>query len=201
MDALLIIDMQEEFLTKKGMFKDNFINSIPLVKNIKERIESIRSKGGLIVWITANYGVWTERPKAVKLKRPPGNKYKDVPLNNKFLCGAHWGKRSCCVDGTEGIFLHPELQAEVKDGDIEIIKHYFSSFTHTDLHKILQDNGVKRVIVTGIVANVCVLSTCTDAFFLGYDVIVPKSCISATSGRNFNHAIELIEKWYGNVVE
>jgi len=88
MEALLIIDIQKEFLTK-----DNFISPDPLVKNIKNFISKMRDNNNLVIWITADYGVWKERPKAVKLDRPIGNKYKDIPLNNKFLCGGHWGKR------------------------------------------------------------------------------------------------------------
>ena len=38
-------------------------------------------------------------------------------------------------------------------------------------------------MVTGVVTNICVRSTCHDAFFLGYQVIVPRDCVRATGPR------------------
>ena len=42
---------------------------------------------------------------------------------------------------------------------------------------------IEAVIVVGVVTNICVRSTVHDAFFLGYQVVVPEDCVAATGER------------------
>jgi ureidoacrylate peracid hydrolase len=59
--------------------------------------------------------------------------------------------------------------------------------------------GVNTLIVTGVVTNICVRSTCHDAFFRGYDVLVPRECVSATSEREQESSLYDIDTHYGAV--
>lgn len=55
-----------------------------------------------------------------------------------------------------------------------------SGETHpTRLGGLLTAAGVRRLIVTGLAADVCVLATALDARRLGYDVVVPRSTTRA----------------------
>jgi ureidoacrylate peracid hydrolase len=78
-------------------------------------------------------------------------------------------------------------------------KHTYSGFFGTPLHETLQRMGVTTLIVTGVVTNICVRSTCHDAFFRGYDVLVPKECVSATSEREQESSLYDIDTHYGTV--
>lgn len=60
-----------------------------------------------------------------------------------------------------------------------IVKSNVDKFYKTDLEKILQEKGIKTVIVTGYAANGAVLHTATSAAFRGFNVIVPVDCMSA----------------------
>jgi nicotinamidase-related amidase len=63
--------------------------------------------------------------------------------------------------------------------DDPIVKSSVDKFYKTKLEKILQEHGIKTVLVTGYAANGAVLHTATSAAFRGYHVIIPVDCMSA----------------------
>lgn len=62
-----------------------------------------------------------------------------------------------------------------------IVRSNVDKFYKTNLNKILQDCGIKTVLVTGYAANGAVLHTATAAAFRGYQVIVPVDGMSANN--------------------
>ncbi|APH18730.1 cysteine hydrolase [Clostridium botulinum] len=62
-----------------------------------------------------------------------------------------------------------------------IVKSNVDKFYKTNLEKILQEKGIKTVVVTGYAANGAVLHTGTSAAFRGYNVIIPVDCMSANN--------------------
>jgi nicotinamidase-related amidase len=60
-----------------------------------------------------------------------------------------------------------------------IVKSNVDKFYKTNLEKILQERGVKTVLITGYAANGAVLHTATSAAFRSYNVIIPVDCMSA----------------------
>lgn len=60
-----------------------------------------------------------------------------------------------------------------------IVKSNVDKFYKTNLEEILQQKGIKTVVITGYAANGAVLHTATSAAFRGYNVIVPVDCMSA----------------------
>lgn len=60
-----------------------------------------------------------------------------------------------------------------------IVKSNVDKFYKTNLEEILQEKGIKTVIITGYSANGAVLHTATSAAFRGYNVIIPVDCMSA----------------------
>jgi nicotinamidase-related amidase len=60
-----------------------------------------------------------------------------------------------------------------------IVKSNVDKFYKTNLENILQEQGVKTVLITGYAANGAVLHTATGAAFRGYDIIIPVDCMSA----------------------
>lgn len=63
--------------------------------------------------------------------------------------------------------------------DDAIVKSNVDKFYKTNLEEILQQKGIKTVVITGYAANGAVLHTGTSAAFRGYNVIVPVDCMSA----------------------
>jgi len=102
-----------------------------------------------------------------------------------------------CIDGTWGAQVIDELAPHEEDYCIK--KRRFSGFYQTDLDLVLRELGVKSVVVTGVVTNICVRSTCHDAFFLGYQVVVPQDCVRATGPREQESTLWDISTHFGSV--
>jgi ureidoacrylate peracid hydrolase len=103
-----------------------------------------------------------------------------------------------CLRGSWGAQIVDALQPGPRD--YRIPKRRYSGFFQTDLDLRLRELRIDHVIVTGIVTNICVRSTVHDAFFLGYNVIVPADCVAATSAREQESSLYDIETHYGTVM-
>lgn len=104
-----------------------------------------------------------------------------------------------CIEGTWGAAVIDELAP--LDGDYCIPKRRFSGFYQTDLDLVLRELCVDTVVVTGVVTNICVRSTCHDAFFKGYGVVVPRDCVRATGPREQESSLWDIGTHFGIVTE
>ncbi|AYV78622.1 MAG: isochorismatase hydrolase, partial [Edafosvirus sp.] len=191
--ALLIVDMQNDFLTEKGMFGDKHIRPDDLCNNINKMIDSREYDN--IIFVQAEY----DNIKKIKqLERPTGDKYKNIPMNDDFLSGTHTDeKRNCCVKGSDGAKIYDKLHIE--SAHKIITKKYYSAFTETELHIYLIANNIKTLCVAGVATHVCILATVTDAFFHGYDVIVNENCVASKKPQSKEDALDKIDKFYGKV--
>ena len=102
-----------------------------------------------------------------------------------------------CLEGSWGAQIVYGLRRYGED--IIIAKRRYSGFFQTDLDLHLRERDIKYVIVTGVVTNICVRSTVNDAFFLGYEVIVPEECVAATNQRLQEAHLYDIDTHYGTV--
>ena len=57
------------------------------------------------------------------------------------------------------------------DGSEILLKNRYSAFEKTNLEEILQEEGVKQVIITGIMSHLCCETTARDAFMKDFEVI------------------------------
>lgn len=103
-----------------------------------------------------------------------------------------------CLKGSWGAKIVDDLT--VADEDIIIPKRRYSGFFQTDLDLHLRERHIQQVVVTGVVTNICVRSTVNDAFFLGYDVLVPEDCVMATSDQLQQSHLYDIDTHYGTVL-
>lgn len=65
------------------------------------------------------------------------------------------------------------------DSDYFILKPKHSGFYSTPLQILLDYLGARRLIVTGLTADSCVLFTANDAYVRGYDLCVPVDCVAS----------------------
>jgi nicotinamidase-related amidase len=80
------------------------------------------------------------------------------------------------------------------DGDLLVEKNKDSGFYETELHDRLQELGVDTVIITGMQTQICVQTTAADAFFRGYNVIVPADAVVSARPEDQARALE----WLGS---
>jgi len=65
--------------------------------------------------------------------------------------------------------------------DRSVLKPRHSAFFGTPLEFLLDDLGTKRLVITGIATDSCVMLTASDAFVRGYRLWVPSDCVAAES--------------------
>jgi nicotinamidase-related amidase len=59
-----------------------------------------------------------------------------------------------------------------KNGEKVIGKQFPSSFAKTDLNEYLEGIGIKKIVLVGYMAHVCVSTTARAGVELGYDVLL-----------------------------
>ncbi|KAI9657435.1 MAG: hypothetical protein M1821_003117 [Bathelium mastoideum] len=80
---------------------------------------------------------------------------------------------------TPGTDLAKEFdELQPKSGEITVTKQFPGSFTKTDLDDLLKKESVKKVVLCGYMAHVCVSTTAREASQLGYDVLLAEDAIS-----------------------
>jgi len=104
-----------------------------------------------------------------------------------------WGPHA--IAGTPGAQVIPELAPQ--PGDFVVPKRRYSGFYGTDLNLLLQEHGVKDVILTGLHTNICVRHTCNDAFLNGYTIFVPEDGVEAFTEKDHVEGLDYLKRVYG----
>ena len=78
-----------------------------------------------------------------------------------------------------------------------MLKTTLSGFHQTPLDALLRLAGARRVIVTGLMADNCVLFTAADAYMRDYKVVVPRDCVSATTPGATRRALTTMTGLFG----
>ena len=72
------------------------------------------------------------------------------------------------------------------EDDYFVLKPKHSGFFATPLELLLKFLGARRLIVTGIAGNSCVLYTAGDAYMRDFQLIVPADCVASATPRENN---------------
>jgi nicotinamidase-related amidase len=78
-----------------------------------------------------------------------------------------------------------EIVAALAPGgdDYFVLKPRHSGFYATPLHLLLGALGVRRLVLSGVAGDQCVLATAGDALVRGYKVIVPRDAIVCATAQ------------------
>jgi nicotinamidase-related amidase len=76
--------------------------------------------------------------------------------------------------------------------DYFVLKPKHSGFYDTTLDTLLDSLGTRRVIVTGIAGNICVLFTANDAYMRGLRILAPEDCIVSNTAEDNAYALRQI---------
>jgi nicotinamidase-related amidase len=96
------------------------------------------------------------------------------------------------VNGTPGSEIIDDLRPRSKDYIID--KTTYSSFYRSKLEKLLKKLGTKKIVITGVCTEICVLYTAVDAFMRGYQVVVPENCVAGLSEADHRFALRQINR-------
>lgn len=79
------------------------------------------------------------------------------------------------IPGTPGVEIHARVQPQA--GEPVIQKHFPNSFRETDLLARLQEMGIRRLVIAGMMTHMCVDATTRAAVDLGFTCqIVQDGC-------------------------
>lgn len=74
------------------------------------------------------------------------------------------------LPGSDGAQIHSSVAAQA--GEVVILKHQINSFRETDLQKVLDDAGIKKLVIVGAMTHMCVDAVTRAAADLGYECAV-----------------------------
>jgi len=77
--------------------------------------------------------------------------------------------------------------------DYFVLKPKHSGFFDTTLDTLLETLRIRRLIVTGIAGNICVLFTANDAYMRDFKIFAPADCIVSNTAAENEHALRQIE--------
>ena len=107
-----------------------------------------------------------------------------------------WGPHA--VEGTWGAEVIDELKPQ--PGDVLIPKKTYSGFFQTPLELDLRGKGVDTVIITCWQADCCCRHTSADAFFRGFDIIVPRETTDTLTQEDCDRGLDYIKNIYGGTI-
>lgn len=169
--ALLVIDMQADFLSPGGYFAalDNDLTNVrACIEPIGELLSQLRPLGFPIIYTREGH-----RPDLSDLHLPKRRRAElaGCPIGMSGPMGRF------LVRGEPGWDIIPELAPQA--GDLLVDKPGHGAFHQTDLDLLLRNRNIKNLIVTGVTTEVCVHSTLREADDRGYDCLLLADCCGA----------------------
>jgi nicotinamidase-related amidase len=99
--------------------------------------------------------------------------------------------RHCGRAGSRGAAIVRTIAPGASDYCVLKPKH--SGFFATPLDTLLDLIGAKRLVLTGVSSNLCVLFTANDAYVRDLELIIPRDCISARAPHDTRLALRYFE--------
>lgn len=163
--ALLVVDLQVDFLSPDGYFARKGYDPAPLraiLPAVNAVIEAARAAGCLVVHTRQGYRA-------------------DLADMTPY---ERWRRRRAGLENSQvllrsspGFGIVPEIA--VQAGDVVIDKTANGAFTHTDLDHVLRANGISHLLFAGCTTDVCVHTTLREAADRNYQcLLIEDACAS-----------------------
>jgi ureidoacrylate peracid hydrolase len=192
--AVIVVDMQNDFGAKGGMFDRAGINismiqqAIPPTASV---LAAARQAGIKVIYLKMGY-----RSDLSDLGS------EGAPNRVRHLNIMHVGEAVDAPDGSKSRILvrdtwNTDIVAELtpQPGDPVLYKTRFSGFYQTDLDALLKRLNIQHLIFTGCTTSICVESTVRDAMFRDYAAVVLQDCTGEPIGYDLprsNHDASLL---------
>lgn len=102
------------------------------------------------------------------------------------------------VEGSADAEIIPPLMP--REGEELVIKNRWNAFFGTDLDALLKSKGISNLIIVGAATDVCVLETCSYAFSLNYNCIVPVETTASFTPERKQLGLEMLRFGRSQVV-
>jgi nicotinamidase-related amidase len=165
MDALLLIDLQIDFLADDGRLPVGAANA--------ERVISVANR---------MVALFEERCWPVIVI---ANQFKKSDVMGNFF------RRNAAVEGSAGGEVDPRVMVR---GTRRFSKAKSSAFTNPELSGYLKSAGIDRVVVCGVYAEGCVRATAFDALKTGLDAVVLWDGVASNRQAKYKWALSHMRK-------
>lgn len=198
MDALLLIDVQKDFLPGGSLAVPDGDHIIPVVNKLQKHFDLIVATKD---WHPDDHGSFASNHEG----KQPGDKI-DLDGVEQVLWPDH------CVQESEGAEFADDLDTDriektIKKGTDPKIDSYSGFYDNkhkraTGLHEYLKEHKVDAVYITGLAADVCVRFTALDALELGYRTHLFRDATKAVEGEQaYEKTIRELEDQGARIVD
>lgn len=104
--ALVIIDLQNEFLSQQGRYPIQDASKQILLSNIPALVHGFRNDGGHIIWVKSIYASPTHTDGGSSPSASPAD---SLDTRDAFFTGTHIGRTPCCERGSINQEFLPEF--------------------------------------------------------------------------------------------
>ena len=179
MKALIIVDVQNDFLPGGALAVKEGDQIIPIINQVQEKFDFITATQD---WHPADHGSFAANHEGKEIGE-------FIVLNgvNQILWPTH------CVQGSQGAEFHKDLitdnwKAVFQKGMNPLVDSYSGFFDNnqkgdTGLSKFLKNNGIEEVFVCGLAEDYCVKFTVLDGLSEGFKTHL---ILDATRAVNIN---------------
>src|SRR5215471_18243242 len=190
--ALVIVDMQNDFLHRDGSFshiarehpeaKIDMPFLIGTIPDVKRLADAFRAAGRPVVYL------------AHVLKHD----YSDAAF-------PYWrvgiepasGNRTHCVEGTWGAQIIDELKPQ--EGEHLVVKKGFGGFSNTSLDTVLRNMDVNTCVVVGVTTCVCVSTTIRGGVEHNYRMIISKDAVAEVHRDTHEAELKTMQRIFADV--
>lgn len=175
----LVLDMQNDLIHAEGPSGKG-----PLGEQVRERgiiartslaLQKARAAGALVGFVRVGFSAH----------------YQECPPNSPVFSGAP--AAGLFKLGEWGTAIHQDI--EVREIDLQIVKHRVSPFYSTTLEAQLRAQGVTRIVCSGVSTQAVVQAAVRDAHDRDYEVVVLDDCCAAHSAQEHANSIDSIRRF------
>ena len=194
--AIVVVDMQNAFLRKGGVFDLaglNISRGERLIGVIGSILDKARSRNILIIYLQMGYS------EDLSDSGGPDSPNWEKELALVLMRSQTGPKKNLLARGTWDFAIVDELKPE--EEDLVVVKSRYSGFAGTRLDSLLRERNIRHLFFVGAATNICVESTLRDAYCLDYWPILIRDAVMQAGPEMMQQATEYnVEKHFGRTL-
>ena len=169
--ALLVVDMQADYIGENGKYTIEKSQIENLVKTTNNIIDEFHNNNDKVIYLR--------------------NIFRKNDFKNRF-------RNYAVVEGTPGTEIDPAINIA---SEYVFDKYSPNAFTNTDFENFLIQNQINELYFYGVMADQCVYQTALAAFKKGYTVNYYINAVGSSSVENIEKATKKLSRKGINIVE
>jgi len=186
--ALLVVDMQRAFVEAGEALE--VAPARDIIPRIQALLALFREKSLPVVFTRFTYSA--NAPLLVGEVHPEHR-----PAQSGALTG--FGRpSSSCLEGTDSVRIIAEL--EPRPDELVLDKRYYDGFNGTVLDGALRSRGIRTLVVTGTMTDICVLATVVGGFNREYRMVVAADGVATLWPEIQRATLDIMARAFARVI-